>query len=93
MAKHENSLGIPRPNGWPRRVRLATLHVIALAQHANAYRRALNPEVGGSDLQAIDGHRPKEGSDASASYPFLTNAGLSGRTSCGNQPSFESKFG
>ena len=93
MAGKTNPPRIGLPRGWPRHVRSAMLHVISLGTYASAYRRALNPEVGGSDLEAIDGQRPKEGSDASASYPFLTNAGLSGRTSCGDQRSFTSKFG
>jgi hypothetical protein len=34
MAKHENPRGIPLPRGWPRRVRSAMLHVIALCERS-----------------------------------------------------------
>ncbi len=40
MAKHQESQGIPLPRGWPRRVRSAMLHVIALAQYAVTYTRS-----------------------------------------------------
>ncbi|MCP4246450.1 MAG: DDE-type integrase/transposase/recombinase [bacterium] len=39
MAKHANSRSILLPRGWPRHVKSAILHVIALAQYAVAYTR------------------------------------------------------
>ncbi|MHC4091543.1 MAG: hypothetical protein ACYSVY_14940 [Planctomycetota bacterium] len=40
MAKHQNSRTIAVPSGWPRQVKSAMLHVIALAQYAVAYTRS-----------------------------------------------------
>jgi DNA-binding transcriptional regulator YiaG len=39
MARYADSRGIPLPQGWPRRVKSAILHVIALAQYAVAHTR------------------------------------------------------
>jgi transposase InsO family protein len=40
MARHQNSQGIPLPRGWPRHVKSAVLHVVALAQYAATYTRS-----------------------------------------------------
>lgn len=54
MAKHWNSQAIPLPRGWPRRVRSALLHVIALARYAVTHTRswAANARVARVRLQA-----------------------------------------
>ncbi|MEE9296574.1 MAG: hypothetical protein V3W34_16645 [Phycisphaerae bacterium] len=39
MTKHTNPPRIPLPQGWPRRVKSAMLHVISLAQYSMAYTR------------------------------------------------------
>ena len=39
MTKQKNPPRITLPRGWPRRVRSAMLHVIALAQYAMAHTR------------------------------------------------------
>jgi len=39
-AEHASSQGIPLPRGWPRHVKSAMSHVIALAQYAVAYTRS-----------------------------------------------------
>ena len=58
MAKHEHSRGIPLARGWPRRVKSAMLHVVALAQHAAAYTRswAINGRIARVRLNAENGH-------------------------------------
>ena len=40
MAKHEHRPRIQLPRGWPRRVKSATLRVIALGQHTVADTRS-----------------------------------------------------
>ncbi len=54
MARQQNLRGIPLPNGWPRHVTSAMLHVIALAQYAMAYTRswAVNSPIARQRLQA-----------------------------------------
>jgi hypothetical protein len=40
MEKPKNLPGIALPDGWPRRVKAATLHIVSLAQYALAYTRS-----------------------------------------------------
>ncbi len=39
MAARENPRELPLPHGWPRQVKSAVLHVIALGRYAVAYSR------------------------------------------------------
>ena len=54
MAKHEHPPRIHLPRGWPRRVRSAMLHVIALGQYTVAYTRswAVNGRIARVRLKA-----------------------------------------
>ncbi len=54
MGRQQNLRGIRLPNGWPRHVTSAMLHVIALAQYAMAYTRswAANSPIARQRLQA-----------------------------------------
>ena len=54
MSKYENQRGIPLPRSWPRRVKSAMLHVIALAQYAVTYTRgwAVNSPIARQRLKA-----------------------------------------
>ena len=47
MAEHTNPPRIHLPRGWPRRVKSAMLHVVALAEYAVAYTRgwAINGRI------------------------------------------------
>ena len=40
MPKQKNTLGIPLPRRWPRRIKAAVLNVISLAQFSLAYTRS-----------------------------------------------------
>ncbi len=40
MVRHEHPPRIHLPRGWPRRVKSAMLHVVALAQYAVAFTRS-----------------------------------------------------
>jgi len=58
MAKHEHPPRIHLPRGWPRRVKSAVLHVIALGQYTVAYTRswAVNGRVARVRLKAENDH-------------------------------------
>jgi hypothetical protein len=69
MARHEHPPRIHLPRGWPRRVRSAMLHVIALGQYTVAYTRSwvvngwiarvrLKAKNGGLRQQVPYGHNP-----------------------------------
>ncbi len=54
MAKHQYPAGIPLPRGWPRHVKSAVLHAIALGQYAMAFTRswAVNSRIARVQLKA-----------------------------------------
>lgn len=54
MTRHMNLLRIPLPEAWPQSIKVAMLHVIALAQYAIAHTRgwAVNSPIARIRLKA-----------------------------------------